>query len=68
MFGRAKLPLTIAACLVTVVAAAQAPAPTTAFDGTYLGVCREFAAAEGRTRGRQCEPNGVPGSLTITRA
>jgi hypothetical protein len=47
--------------------AAQAPATTTAFDGTYAGVSRTFEgrmyADENETR--NCVPNGQPGPLTI---
>jgi hypothetical protein len=37
MFGRAKVLLTIAACVLALPVAAEAPAPTTAFDGQYVG-------------------------------
>jgi hypothetical protein len=40
MLGRARILLTIATCALATSAAAQAPAPTTAFDGTYVGVSR----------------------------
>jgi len=64
MFGRAALLLTIAASGLPMPAAAQAPAPTTAFDGKYVGVSRESTKA-GSSPGAKCQPNGVPASLTI---
>jgi hypothetical protein len=66
MFGGARILLTISACVLATPVTAQAPAPaTTAFDGTYAGVSREMNLT-GTGRGRQCEPPGVPDSLTIT--
>ena len=57
---------TIAACMLAMPVAAQAPAPTTpAFDGTYAGVSRTL---EGRMEAEGtggCPPNGQPGPLTI---
>jgi len=47
------------------VAAAQAPGPTTVFDGTYAGVSRA-AAPYGSGQSRGCVASGVPGALTIT--
>jgi hypothetical protein len=38
MFGPARTLLMIASCVTALPAAAQAPLPTTAFDGTYTGV------------------------------
>ena len=64
MFGRAALLLTIAASGLAMPAAAQAPAPTTAFDGKYVGVSRESSKA-GSSPGAKCQPNGVPAPLTI---
>jgi hypothetical protein len=50
MFGRSRTFVTIAACALATSAAAQAPAPTTAFDGTYIGVSRTFEEnPDGRT-------------------
>ena len=37
MFGRARISLTIAASALATPAAAQAPTPTTGFDGKYVG-------------------------------
>lgn len=37
MVGRARILLTIAACALTTPVAAQAPGPTIAFDGKYVG-------------------------------
>ena len=64
MFGRAALLLTIAASGLAMPAAAQAPEPTTAFDGKYVGVSRESTKA-GSSPGAKCQPNGVPAPLTI---
>jgi len=64
MFGRAALLLTIAASGLAMPAAAQAHAPTTAFDGKYVGVSRESTKA-GSSPGAKCQPNGVPAPLTI---
>jgi hypothetical protein len=38
MSGGIRLLLTVVACALATPAAAQAPAPTTAFDGKYIGV------------------------------
>ena len=64
MFGRAALLLTIAVSGLAMPAAAQAPAPMTAFDGKYVGVSRESLKA-GSNPGAKCQPNGVPAPLTI---
>ena len=65
MFGRSKILLTIAACVLATQVAAQAPAPTTtAFDGKYVGVSRESSKA-GSNPGAKCLPSGVPAPLTI---
>jgi len=64
MLGGAALILTIAASGLAIPAAAQAPAPTTAFDGKYVGVSRESSKA-GSSPGTKCQPNGVPAPLTI---
>ena len=64
MFDRAALLLMIAASALAMPAAAQAPAPTTAFDGKYVGVSRESSKAASSPRAK-CEPNGVPAPLTI---
>jgi hypothetical protein len=65
MFGRARILLMIAACMVATTAVAQAPTPTTtAFDGKYVGVSRESSKA-GSNPGAKCPPNGVPAPLTI---
>jgi hypothetical protein len=45
---------------------AQAPAPTTAFDGKYAGVSREVSKTPSARRANNCPQSGVPGSLTIT--
>jgi hypothetical protein len=64
MFGRAALLLSIAASGLAMPAAAQAPPPTTPFDGKYVGVSRESSKA-GSSPGAKCQPNGVPAALTI---
>ena len=64
MFGRARIFLTIAGCLLVTPAAAQAAAPTTtAFDGVYTGLSREaFSYAESKS----CASIfGPPPTLTI---
>ena len=67
MRGRARILVTIAACMSATSVAAQTPAPTTAFDGTYVGVSRtsegDMYAASPTPRG--CTPNRQPGPLTI---
>jgi hypothetical protein len=64
MFGRAKILLTIAACALAIPAAAQTPAPTTAFDGTYAGVS-QTTKQTGKASRQHCPSNGVPAPLTI---
>ena len=69
MLDRTIILGTIAACMLAMPVAAQAPAPTTtAFDGTYVGVSSTLEGTMlGETRGtRSCAPNGKPGPLTIT--
>jgi hypothetical protein len=58
---------TIAACMLATPVAAQAPATTTAFDGTYVGVSRTLEGSMSATSStpRGCVPNGQPGPLTI---
>ena len=46
--------------------AAQAPAITTAFDGTYTGVSRTLESTMSGHSTRQCPPNSRPAPLTIT--
>jgi hypothetical protein len=63
---RARILLTIATCALATSAAAQVPAPTTAFDGTYVGVSRTFEGdIYNSTMTRTCLPNGQPQPLTI---
>jgi hypothetical protein len=64
MFGRAALLLMTAASALAMPAAAQAPAPTTAFDGKYVGVSRESSKAASSPAAK-CLPIGVPAPLTI---
>jgi hypothetical protein len=53
------------ACVVALPVAAQTPAPTTTFDGTYAGVSREVSKNPSAHRANQCPKSGVPGPLTI---
>jgi hypothetical protein len=64
MFGRARTLLTIAACAFAIPVAAQAPATTTAFDGTYTGV-RTLESTMTAQSTRQCPPSGPTAPLTI---
>ena len=64
MLGRSKVLLAIAASVIAMPAAAQAPGPATAFDGKYVGVSRESSKA-GSNPGAKCPPSGVPAPLTI---
>ena len=64
MFGRARILLTIAACAVAMPAAAQAPAPTTAFDGTYAGVSRTLEGSMGFATGK-CSSQGGAGAPSL---
>ena len=66
MFGRAKVLMTIVACILATSAAAQAPAPTTtAFDGTYIGVSRTLEGTMTNYSTRSCPPSGRVAPLTI---
>jgi hypothetical protein len=65
MFSRMSAVLTIAACAaLTTPVAAQAPAPTTAFDGTYAGISREVSKSPSAPRAK-CPPSGGLAPLTI---
>jgi hypothetical protein len=64
MSGRAKVLLAILGLAVAMPASAQAPAPTTAFDGKYVGVSRQ-SSKSGSNPGAKCTPNGVPAPLRI---
>ena len=62
--------LIIASLSLAMPVAAQAPgSATTAFDGTYVGVSREYSWAANPTPGNnlKCGQNGVPFPLTITK-
>jgi hypothetical protein len=67
MLGRATILFAILASASAMPAAAQAPAPTTAFDGTYAGVSRSFEGtmSGGRTRGCRPSLERAPAPLTI---
>jgi hypothetical protein len=62
MVDRIKLFLTIAALAAAAPAVAQAP--TTAFDGTYVGVSMHVTKAT--REAANCPRGGVPQPLTIT--
>ena len=64
MFGRTKVLLTIVLSAVAPPLAAQTPAPTTAFDGTYAGVSREVSKNPSAPRAK-CPPSGALAPLTI---
>ena len=61
MFGRAALLLMIAVSVLAMPAAAQAPAPTTAFDGKYVGVFQRIIES-GKQPGRQMSTKRPTGS------
>jgi hypothetical protein len=65
MFGPARTLLMIAACATALQAAAQAPLPTTAFDGTYAGVSAVSTRSQPGSRNRYCRQPAVPSALTI---
>jgi hypothetical protein len=65
MFGRARSFLTIALYVLGTPVAAQAPAPTTAFDGRYIGVSIEISKS-GSHPGRCPAVNGKPAPLVIS--
>ena len=66
MFGPARTLLMIAACVTALPAAAQAPPPTAAFDGTYAGVSGVSTRSQPGSRHRYCRQPGVPSPpLTI---
>jgi hypothetical protein len=67
MLGRATILLAILASALAMPATAQAPAPTTTFDGTYTGVSRTFEGNMGGGRTRGCRPSleRAPAPLTI---
>ena len=64
MFGRTKVFLTIVLAAAAPPLAAQTPAPTTAFDGTYAGVSREVSKNPSAPRAK-CPPSGALAPLTI---
>ena len=66
MFRRAKVLMTIVACILATSAAAQAPvSATTAFDGTYAGVSRTLEDTMTNYSTRSCPPSGRVAPLTI---
>ena len=65
MFGPARILLTIAALTLVTPVAAQALAPTTAFDGRYVGISIEVSKA-GSNAGRCPAVNGKAAPLVIT--
>ena|SRR5215472_216111 len=64
MSGQTRAVLTAALFALAIPAAAQAPAPVTAFDGKYAGVSAHIAKSTGH--GRQCPRMHSPEALTIT--
>jgi hypothetical protein len=64
MFGRARTLLTIALCVLGTPVAAQALAPTTPFDGRYVGVSLEVSKSASHA-GRCPAANGRPAPLVI---
>ena len=68
MFGPARRLLMIGACVTALSAAAQAPLPTTAFDGTYAGVSAVSTRSQPGSRNRYCRQPDVPSPLTIREA
>ena len=64
MKGLTRVLSTVAAFTLAVPAAAQIPAaPTTAFDGKYIGVSGDVSKAQSTQR--QCPAGGAPKPLTI---
>ena len=64
MSGQTKAALAAAIFALAIPAAAQAPAPVTAFDGKYVGVSAHIAKST--AHGRQCPRQHAPDALTIT--
>ena len=64
MSGRVKALLTIVGLALAMPATAQVPAPTTAFDGDYVGVSAHIGKSTGH--GRQCPREHAPDALRIT--
>jgi hypothetical protein len=64
MSSGARIFLTIALSAAALPVAAQASAPTTAFDGTYTGISREVSKSPSAPRAR-CPPSGALAPLTI---
>jgi hypothetical protein len=64
MSARAKILLALATSALAMPLAAQAPSPTTAFDGKYAGVSADVS--KHRTRGERCPREHIPDTLTIT--
>jgi hypothetical protein len=64
MSGQTKAVLTAAIFALAIPAAAQAPAPVTAFDGNYVGVSAHIAKST--AHGRQCPRQHAPEALRIT--
>ena len=64
MSGQTRAVLTAALFALAIPAAAQAPAPVTAFDGKYVGVSAHIEKST--AHGRQCPRQNAPEALTIT--
>ena len=65
MFGRARILLTVAVCTSATPVFPQAPAATTAFDGTYLGVSRTLEGTLDVSGATRFCRGGPPGTLKI---
>ena len=64
MSSRPKVILTIAGLALATPVAAQAPGPTSTFDGKYAGVSADVSKY--RSSGERCPREHVPDPLTIT--
>jgi hypothetical protein len=66
LFRRTKVLLAIGLSAAALPLAAQTPAPTTAFDGTYAGVSRTLETTMRGGATRSCPLNGQPAPVTIS--
>jgi hypothetical protein len=63
MSARMRALVTVAGLALAMPVAAQAPAPATAYDGTYAGVSMDVTKAN--PEATHCPRGGVPAPLTI---
>ena len=63
--GPARTLLMIAACVTALPAAAQAPLPTTAFNGTYAGISAVSTRSQPGSHNGYCRQPAIPSPLTI---